>query len=295
MPNSFYIKDIKELPAMSDLTAARFKNKDAARRHLERIRWPDGPVCPHCRVMDRASRIKGGRKGLLFCNACRKQYSVTVGTIFERSHVPLHKWLLANHLMVSSKEGISVHQLHRMLGVTYKTAWFMAHRIREAMREPNPRPLGGGNKVVESDETYIGGKAENRAYAPPPPKEAMFALVERDGGGRGFHVKDVNAKTLRPVMVTQIDRVSYLKTDEATYSKKPGKEFAGHGTVNHSIKEYLRGGFWHTNTAENYFSILKRGINGVYQHCGAKHLERYVGEFDFRYDTRLIGDAERAA
>ncbi len=280
---------------MTDITAARFKNKDAARRHLERIRWPDGPICPHCGTMDRASRIKGGRKGLLFCNACRKQYSVTVGTIFERSHVPLHKWLLANHLLVSSKKGISDHQLHRMLGVTYKTAWFMAHRIREAMREPNPGPLGGSNKVVESDETYIGGKAKNRAFGPPPPKEAVFALIERDGKVRGCHVTEVNAKTLRPIMVTQIDRASYLMTDENEVYTKTGREFRGHGTVNHSINEYVRGGFWHINTVENYFSILKRGINGVYQHCSAKHLKRYVGEFDFRYNTRQISDAERAA
>jgi len=282
---------------MIDITDPIFQDADKAREYLEANRWPGGPYCPHCGDAENIRKMKGKahRPGLYNCRSCRKQFSVTVGTVFERSKVPLHKWLMASHLLSASKKGISSHQLHRMLGVTYKTAWFMAHRIREAMREPNPGPLGGGNKVVETDETYIGGKAKNRAYAPPPTKEAVFALVERDGKVRGFHVNDVNSKTLRPIMVTQIDRASYLMTDEATYYKKPGKEFSGHGTVNHSIKEYVRGGFWHTNTVENYFSILKRGINGVYQHCSAKHLKRYVGEFDFRYNTRQISDAERAA
>ena len=280
---------------MSDIIAPRHKNEFAARRHLERVRWPNGPVCPHCGTVDRASRIKGGRKGLWFCNACRKQFSITVGTLFERSHVPLHKWLLAVHLLSASKKGMSSHQLHRMLGVTYKTAWFMSHRIREAMRDFNPSPLGGENKTVEADESYVGGKAKNRAFGPPPKKEAVFALVEREGKVRSFHVPAVNAKTLRPILVTQIDRKSYLMTDEWGSYVRVGREFAGHGTVNHSIKEYVRGGFWHTNTVENYFSILKRGINGVYQHVSQKHLKRYLGEFDFRYNTRDIEDHERAA
>ena len=280
---------------MSDITVPRYKNEFAARRHLERVRWPDGPVCPHCGTVDRASRIKGGRKGLWFCNACRKQFSITVGTLFERSHVPLHKWLLAVHLLSSSKKGMSSHQLHRMLGVTYKTAWFMSHRIREAMRELNPGPLGGENKTVEADESYVGGKARNRAFRKPRKKEAVFALVEREGKVRSFHVPAVNAKTLRPILVTQIDRKSYLMTDEWGSYVRVGREFAGHGTVNHSIKEYVRGGFWHTNTVENYFSILKRGITGVYQHVSQKHLKRYLGEFDFRYNARSLTDWERTA
>jgi hypothetical protein len=217
-----------------------------------------------------------------------------VGTIFERSHVPLNKWVLAFHLMSASKKGISAHQLHRMLGVTYKTAWFMAHRIRESMREFAPDPVGGQNKVVEADETYIGGKAKNRAFKAPPKKEAVVSLVERGGKVRSTHVERVNAKNLRPVIVQQASRKSYLMTDESPIYPKIGDEFAGHGTVNHSIDEYVRGGFWHTNTVENYFSILKRGMNGVYQHCSAKHLKRYVGEFDFRYNNRQITDAERA-
>ena len=285
---------------MTDITAKRFKTEHAARKHLEAIRWPDGPICPHCGSIDNAHRIKGksARPGLWFCADCRKQFSVTVGTLFERSHVPLHKWLLANHLICASKKGMSAHQLHRMLGVTYKTAWFMAHRIREAMRDnPDLGPLGGPNKVVEADETFVGGKAKNRAFGPPPKKEAVFALVERDGKMHSFHVPAVNAKTLRPILVTQIDRKSYLMTDEAGSYVKVGREFVGHGTVNHSIQEYVRGGFWHTNTVENYFSILKRGITGVYQHVSQQHLKRYLGEFDFRYNERIglgTSDDERA-
>ncbi len=178
---------------------------------------------------------KSTRPGVYQCNSCRKPFSVTVGTLYERSHVPLNKWLLASHLMVASKKGMSAHQLHRMLGVTYKTAWFMAHRIREGMREFNPDPIGGKNKVVEVDETYIGGKAKNRAFGPPPKKEPVVALVERDGEVRSHHVEAVNAKTLRPILVTQIDRDSLLMTDEGAVFEKPGEEFSGHGTVNHSF------------------------------------------------------------
>ena len=281
---------------MLDITAKRFTNKHAARKHLEAVRWPDGPICPHCGSIDNAHRIKGksARPGLWFCADCREQFTVTVGTVFEHSKVPLNKWLLAVHLLSASKKGMSAHQLHRMLGVTYKTAWFMAHRIREAMRELNPEPMGGDNKVVEADESYVGGKAKNKKYGPPPKKEAVFSLLEREGKVRSFHVPAVTAKTLRPIIVTQVNRASYLMTDEAPVYKKTGREFKGHGTVNHSIEEYVRGTFWHTNTIEGYFSIFKRGINGVYQHVSQQHLKRYLGEFDFRYNERDISDAERA-
>ncbi len=202
---------------MYDLTAKRFNNETAARKHLEAIRWPNGPICPHCGSVDNAHRIKGksARPGLWFCGECRKQFTVTVGTLFERSKIPLHKWVLANHMICASKKGMSAHQLHRMLGVTYKTAWFMAHRIREAMCEIKPSSVGGKNKVVEADETYIGGKAKIRAYAPPPKKETMFSLVERDGSVRSFHVPDVSKDTLRPILVSHVDRKSYLMTDDA--------------------------------------------------------------------------------
>ncbi len=285
---------------MTDLTNPIYHDNDAARRYLEAIRWPDGPYCPHCGVFDGVHRLGGnaGAKGLLHCRTCRKKFTVTVGTLFERSHIPLHKWLLATHLLSASKKGMSAHQLHRMLGVTYKTAWFMAHRIREAMRDANPDPMGGQNKVVEADETYIGGKAKNRAFGPPPKKEAVFALVEREGKVHSFHVPAVNAKTLRPILVTHANRDSYLMTDEAGAYVRVGREYSGHGTVNHSINEYVRGGFWYTNTVENYFSILKRGISGVYQHVSQQHLKRYLGEFDFRYNEREglgVTDDDRAA
>lgn len=279
-----------------DIFAPRFTNEDKARAHLEAIQWPDGPYCPHCGSFA-ATRLEGThhRAGLIQCNDCRKQYTVTVGTVFERSKVPLNKWLLVNHLLCSSKKGMSAHQIARMIGVSYKTAWFMMHRIREAMRDNgNDGPLGGQNETVEADETYVGGKAKNRAYKAPPKKEAVVALVQRDGKVKSFHVKTVTNKTLKPILYTQIDRASYLMTDQAPVYKQAGKQFSGHGSVNHSIDEYVRGVFYHTNTVENYFSILKRGIVGVYHHVSEAHLKRYVGEFDFRYNTRGISDFERA-
>ncbi len=279
-----------------DLTNPIFTDADKAREFLEATRWPDGPNCPHCGEFENIHALTGKahRPGLYQCNACRQQFTVTVGTLFERSKIPLNKWLMAAYLLSSSKKGMSTHQLHRMLGITYKSAWFMTHRIREAMREFKPDPLGGKNKVVETDESYVGGKAKNRAYAPPPKKEAVFALVERDGKVHSFHVPDVSKDTLRPILVSHVDRKSYLMTDDATVYAAPGEEFAGHGTVNHSIKEYVRGGgFWHTNTIEGYFSIMKRGINGVYHHVSQEHLRRYLCEFDFRYNNRGVSDMER--
>jgi hypothetical protein len=217
----------------------------------------------------------------------------------ERSHIPLTKWVLGFHLMAASKKGISAHQLHRMLGIQYKSAWFMAMRIREAMREivPNENgPLGGKNKVVEVDETYVGGKARNQK-GKVPPKEAVVPLVEREGRVSSHHVPEVNAKTLRPILVSHIDRKSYLMTDESLVYPTVGREFSGHGTVNHSIEEYVRGTFWHTNTIESYFAILKRGIVGTFHHVSQYHLKRYLGEFDFRYNERIalgVDDTERA-
>lgn len=280
-----------------DITNPIFHDVDKARAHLEAIRWPNGPICPHCGDVDHATKLEGKstRPGVYKCKSCRKPFSVTVGTLFERSKIPLNKWVLATHLLSSSKKGMSAHQLHRMLGVTYKTAWFMAHRIREAMRPASDEPMGGGNKVVEADETFVGGKAKNAKNGKPTPKkEAVFALVERDGKVRSFHVPSVTRKTLRPILTAQVDRKSYLMTDEAGQYKAVGREFAGHGSVNHSIEEYVRSFFWHTNTIEGYFSILKRGITGVYHHVSQKHLKRYLGEFDFRYNERASTDFERA-
>jgi len=291
---------------MTDITAARFKTEKAARKHLEAVRWPNGPICPHCGVVDNASRIKGksARPGLWFCGACRKQFSVTVGTVFERSKVPLHKWLLAVHMLTSSKKGMSAHQLHRMLGVTYKTAWFMAHRIREAMRPGDDTgPLGGSGKIVEADETLIGGKEKNKHKSKRNPKNigsagkiSAFALVERGGRVRSFQVASVSAKNLRTILFTQVDRASTLMSDDAGQYRILGPEFARHESVNHSIDEYVRGEA-HTNTIEGYFSLLKRGLHGSYHHVSEAHLKRYLCEFDFRYNERSalgIEDAERA-
>lgn len=274
----------------------RFTNDDAAREHLESIRWPDGPFCPHCGAVDRQSKLEGKshRPGLYFCGHCRKQYTVTVGTVFERSKIALHKWVLATHLLCSSKKGMSAHQLHRTLGVTYKTAWFMAHRIREAMNIAPSSPLGSGGGTVEADETYWGNNNKKRPGARGGAhKMKVFSLVERDGEVRSFHVPNVTAKTLREVLVSQVAEEAHLMTDEAGQYIKTGKKFASHEVVNHSAGEYVRGNA-HTNTIEGFFSILKRGLVGVYHHVGEQHLQRYVHEFDFRYSNRKVNDSERA-
>lgn len=297
---------------MTDLTNPIYSNDDAARQHLEAVRWPDGPYCPHCGEAENVVRLDGaaGAAGLLHCRSCRKKFSVTVGSVYERSHIPLHKWVLATHLMAASKKGISAHQLHRMLGITYKSAWFMAHRIREAMSDnvASAGPLGGTGKVVEADETYF-GKRDTPAPSPSPNrhgrpftkggrsgpanKRAVVALVERGGKVRSFHVKHATAATVRELLVRNVSRDSALYTDESRLYTKTGAEFGSHETVKHSAGEYVRGKV-HTNTAENVFSVFKRGMTGVYQHCAEKHLHRYLSEFDFRYNRRNIDDDSRA-
>lgn len=278
-----------------------FADADKAREHLEAQRWPNGPICPHCGNADpeKITGLKGRahRPGLYQCAECREQFTVTVGTVFERSKIPLNKWLLAVHLMCASKKGISAHQLHRMLGVTYKTAWFMCHRIREAMRDDAPGPMGGGGQIVEADETYF-GKTEyqptlntrgepfiKKGKGGPSGKRAVVALVERGGRVRSFHVDKANAESVREIVVTNIRRESQLHTDESRLYTIVGSEFARHETVRHSAKEYARGDV-HTNTIEGVFSIFKRGMKGIYQHCAEKHLHRYLAEFDFRYNNR---------
>ncbi len=284
-----------------DLRNPIFHDDDKAREHLESLLWPDGPVCPRCGVMgDRITKLQGKstRPGVYKCKDCRKPFSVTVGTVMERSHIPLSKWVLASQLMASSKKGFSALQLQRTLGTNYETAWFLFHRLREAANDPMPGPIGGQNKVVEADETYVGGKAKNKAYGPPPKKMAVFSLVERDGQVRSRHVADVTAKALREAIVTQADRKSYLMTDEAMVYTRLGREFAGHGTVNHSADEYVRtGGFHHTNTVKSFFALIKRGVFGNFHHVSEAHLHRYLAEFDFRYNHREalgFSDAERA-
>jgi transposase-like protein len=279
----------------ADLQNPIFQNEDAAREALEACRWPNGPVCPHCGSVERIAPVGGEkhRPGLYYCNNCKGQFTVTVGSVFERSKVPLTKWWLATFLLCSSKKGISSHQLHRTLGVTYKTAWFMSHRIREAMRDGGFGPIGGENKVVEADETYVGGRAANRKNKVPP-KSIVVSLVERDGSVRSFHVPNVTSQTLRPIIVEHVHKASFLMTDESPVYPGIGRQFAGHGTVNHSAEEYVRAQFWHTNTIENYFSILKRGIYGCYFHVSDTHLHRYATEFDFRYNRRsALGYTDR--
>lgn len=289
-----------------------FTDADKAREHLEAQRWPNGAICPHCGNADPAKitglKGKAHRPGLYQCAECREQFTVTVGTVFERSKIPLNKWMLAVHLMCASKKGMSAHQLHRMLGVTYKTAWFMAHRIREAMRDDARGPMGGEGQIVEADETYF-GKTEyqpklntrgqpftKKGKGGPSGKRAVVALVERGGRVRSFHVDKANAESVREIVVTNIRRESRLHTDESRLYTVVGTEFARHDTVRHSAKEYARGDV-HTNTIEGVFSIFKRGMKGIYQHCAEKHLHRYLAEFDFRYNNRVklgINDTMRA-
>ena len=283
--------------AKVDLTRPIYHDNNAAREHLESLLWPDGPVCPRCRATgDRVTKLKGKstRPGVHKCKDCRKPFTVTVNTVMERSKIPLCKWVLAAQLMASSKKGMSALQLKRMLGVTYETAWFLFHRLRECAIDPNRGPIGGANKVVEADETYVGGKAKNAHKGKPVPKKhAVFTLVERDGEARSFHVTKVNSKTLRPILVKNADRKSYLMTDDHTVYPSIGNEFAGHGTVNHSAGEYVRGTFWYTNTVESYFALLKRGMMGSFHNVSEAHLYRYLAEFDFRHNTRKLSDGER--
>jgi transposase-like protein len=277
---------------MEDILAPRYIDPVAARKHLEALRWGDIPECVHCGSAD-VTRLEGKkhRDGLLQCNKCREQFTVTVGTVFERSKIPLNKWLLCNHLLVSSKKGISAHQIHRMLGVTYKTAWFMCHRLREAMKD-NGGPLGGPGKTVEADETFVGGKQKNRAYRKPAPKNIVLSLVERDGRARSFHIANIHANKLRGALVTTVDRNSTLQTDGSMAYRLVGMEFAKHNFVDHRIE--FGKGERHSNTAENFFSILKRGVIGTYHHWSAAHTHRYLAEFDFRYSTKDISDRERS-
>lgn len=284
---------------MCDLTNPAFTDEDEARKLLEASRWPDGPVCPFCGQMETVRTLGGPSMGpgWYYCSDCQDKFTVRVGTLYERSHIPLHKWLLATHLLTSSKKGMSSLQISRMLGITYKSAWFMVHRIREGMTPAKHGPIGGQNRVVESDETLIGGKKKNRAYATKEPKkQTVLTLVDRDGDSRSFHIANVKAKTLREAIVKTVDRQSHFVTDELTSYEPIGREFAGHTTVNHSANEYVRlGGFAHVNTAECRFSLMKRAVYGTHHSVSEAHLARYLAEWDFKWNTRRITDGERAA
>jgi transposase-like protein len=279
---------------MDDILAPRFIDPIAARKHLEALRWGDTPECVHCGSAD-VTRLEGKkhRDGLLQCNKCREQFTVTVGTVFERSKIPLNKWLLCNHLLCAGKKGISAHQIHRMLGVTYKTAWFMCHRIREAMKPTDDGPLGGFTKFVEVDEMFVGGSESKQAYRKVAPKKVVVSLIERGGKARSFHIANVHARTIRALIVTNVDRHSHLMSDKSRVYTEVGREFSTHHSVDHRI-EYVRDTDIHSNTAENFFSIFKRGLIGTYHHMSEAHLHRYTAEFDFRYNTKDISDRERA-
>jgi transposase-like protein len=291
---------------MTDLSAKHFHDEYAAHKHIEASRWPDGVFCPLCGSLDVHRMAGKTQAGMFLCNDCRDKFTCRTGTVMERSHIPLHKWLLAIHLMTTSKKGISAHQLMRNLGLgSYHTAWFLAHRVREAMTDIEPNksggPLGGKDKVVEADETVVGGKAKNRAYRDPAPKKMVATLVERGGRVRSKHVANIDSKTLRPFVMKNVSRKSTLNTDEASYYVRMGREFASHHAVDHSRNEYaykLDGVTVTVNGPENYFSIFKRGVYGVYHSISEAHLGRYLAEFDFRYNNRSklgVEDDERAA
>jgi transposase-like protein len=284
-----------------------FTDETKAREWLEARVWPNGVVCRHCGNADtsRIGHLKGKahRPGLYQCNECREQFTVTVGTVFERSKIPLTKWLAALFLLVSSKKGMSAHQIHRLLGVSYKSTWFMCHRLREAMRTGGFVPMGGSGSIVEVDETFIGRKeGVEKAKAAYGHKNAVLSLVERGGSVRSFHVDSVRKQDVLPIIEANIERETRVMTDEAVQYQRLGDTFAQHDAVDHHRGEYgyterKTGVKINTNTIEGFYSIFKRGMKGVYQHCGEKHLHRYVAEFDFRYNNRSavgIEDMERA-
>lgn len=279
---------------MSLLNRPYFFNEKAAFEHLEKVLWADGPVCPHCGGMDRVYVLEGvkgktgkERFGLKKCGHCRKQFTVKVGTVFESAHIPLHKMLQAVYLMCSSKKGVSSHQLHRTLEITYKSAWFLAHRIREAMRDGKLGPLGGLETHVEADETFIGRlQGQPKAKAGFGHKNVVLTLVERKGKAKSFHIASTGRADVEQIVRANVSKEATLMTDEGKQYIAVGREFLDHQTVNHSQEEYVRG-IVHTNTVEGFYSIFKRGMKGIYQHCSEKHLHRYLAEYDFRYSHRV--------
>ncbi len=286
-----------------DQIMAHFGTDEAARQYLEAVRWPNGPVCPHCENREgiyeiAANPAKGIRPGLRQCKACEGTFTVTVGTIFEKSHIPLRKWLMAWYLLCTSKKGVSAAQIQRMLELgSYRSAWFMMHRIRYALRDPVfADKLGEGGQTVEADETYVGGKPR-RGGKPSKrgrgtKKIPVVALVERGGRVRSRVVPKVTGKTLRKMLDEHLDPSAHLVTDELQAYRAPGMRFASHETVSHGSKEYVRGDV-HTNTVEGYFSLFKRGVNGTFHHIGAHYMDQYLAEFDFRYNHREVTDGER--
>ena len=283
-----------------NLTNPIFHDINAARAHLEAQRWPNGPVCVHC-GSDNVTRMQGKshRAGLIHCNACELPFTVTLGTVMERSKIPLTKWVLGFHLMAASKKGMSSHQLHRMLGITYKSAWFLSMRIREAMGlspEADDGPMGGPGKKIETDETYVGGKKRNvHRGKPEPKKHPVVALIERNGRLKARHVPNVDSNNIRDVL-KGVDRKSHLMSDDSMIYYHLGPTFAKHDAVNHSADEYVRGEA-HVNTAESFFALVKRGIYGTFHAVSEKHLQRYINEAAFKWNNRIaldIDDTQRA-
>lgn len=277
--------------------AQKYSDEDAARELLESLRWPEGPVCPHCqakevyRLTPKPTSKRPARKGVLKCKACRKQFSVTVGTVFEGSHIPLSKWLMATFLICSSKKAMSAHQLHRMLGVTYKSAWFMAHRIRHGMAQNVFAAQLRGEVAV--DETFVGGKTRGQGRHFMGNKTPGVALVEKHGSVRTRVVADVTAKTLHKAIKEEVAASATIMTDQHPSYSGIGAHFAGgHHTVDHGVREYARGDVT-TNTAESFFALLKRGVYGNFHHVSRKHLHRYADEFAFRWNSRKLKDGER--
>ncbi len=275
-----------------------YHDEEAARRHLEAVRWPSGqPACPHCGVTDKSRPLQGQSMGpgWHYCEACKDKFTVRTGTVWERSHIPLHKWLLASRMMASSKKGVSAHQLHRTLGITYKSAWFLAHRIREAMTDTDPTPMGGKGKVIEADETLHGPGRGWIKEGGQNSKMKVLTLVERGGKARSLVAQHLTSIDVQKAVLPRASTESRLHTDEGNEFVRVGRQFAAHETVKHTAGEYAREDVT-TNSAEGYLSIFKRGMIGTYQHCSEHHLHRYVTEFDFRYSTRAklgIDDAER--
>ena len=302
MPTSkkSYTDSPLNLSKFADLTEPQ------ARELLESLRWPDGPICPHCGLLDNATPLKARpdskkpvRPGVWKCNGCREQFSVTVGTVFEDSHLPLNKWLMAAYLMCSSKKGMSAHQMHRMMGISYKTAWFMCHRLRFALAQHGMFDKLKG--VVEIDETWIGPKEKGKPGIPgvESKKRPVVALMERNENGsrvRSFPIERVTIDNIRPIMQAHVEVGTNIQTDEhAVYHWMRG-EFPNHDVVTHKRKEYVRredGRLITSNTVESYFGLIKRGVYGIYHHVGRSYMQQYLNEFDFRYNNRKISDSER--
>ncbi len=296
----------------ADLTNPIFTNEAKAIEHMENDRWPGGNVtCPLCGVIGEARKMGGKTQaGMFLCNACRGKFTVRTGTVFERSHIPMHKWLLATHLMSASKKGISAHQLHRMLGITYKSAWFMAHRIREAMAPAGNTPMGGEGKIVEADELYLTKPASERTSTRTDGSKmiskhgrgtgnsrVVVALVERGGAARSFHIKSgMDKATMNALIANFVRKESHLHTDESRLYVDAKKHVAKHEKVSHKAGEYARDGV-HSNSAEGHFGVFTRGLVGTYQHMSEQHLQRYLNEFDFRQSNRTalgVDDVSRA-